>query len=104
MAGTATPTPTRRSHTQLSRSDVSEEWLAGLDQPSSPDGVDRPALGPREIGSASEDDEMTTSKQSQPAARRRGELHRAIGDRQVGKAIGARRRLNALPLRPGRGS
>jgi hypothetical protein len=34
MAGTATPTPTRRSHTQLSRSDVAEEWLAGSDQPS----------------------------------------------------------------------
>ena len=31
MAGTATPTPTRRSHTQLSRADVTEEWLAGSD-------------------------------------------------------------------------
>ena len=47
---------------------------------------------------------MTTSKQSQPAARRRGELHRADGDRQVAQFMGARRRLNALPLRPGRGS
>ena len=46
---------------------------------------------------------MTTSKQSQPAARRRGELHHANGDRQVAQSIGARRRLNALPLRPGRG-
>ena len=44
---------------------------------------------------------MTTSKQSQPAAGRRGELHRANGDRQVGQAIGARRRLNVLPLRAG---
>jgi hypothetical protein len=32
---------------------------------------------------------MSTSKQSQPAARRRGELHRADGNRQVGHAIGA---------------
>jgi hypothetical protein len=31
MAGTATSTPTRRSHTQLSRADVTEEWLAGSD-------------------------------------------------------------------------
>ena len=46
---------------------------------------------------------MTTSRQSQPAARRRGELHHANGDRQVAQSIGARRRLNALPLRPGRG-
>jgi hypothetical protein len=51
--------------------------------------VDRPALGPREIERASEEDEMSTGKQPQPAARRRGELHRAIGDRQVGHAIGA---------------
>ena len=34
---------------------------------------------------------MTTSKQSQPAARRRGELHHANGDRQVAQAMGARR-------------
>jgi hypothetical protein len=47
---------------------------------------------------------MSTSKQSQPAARRRGELHRAIGDRQVAQSMGARRRLKALPLRAGRGS
>lgn len=64
----------------------------------------RPALGPRQIDSASEEDEMTTGKQSQPAARRRGELHYANGDRQVAQVMGARRRLNALPLRPGRGS
>jgi hypothetical protein len=32
MAGTATPT--RRSHTQLSRSDVAEEWLAASDHQS----------------------------------------------------------------------
>jgi hypothetical protein len=32
MAGTATPT--RRSHTQLSRSDVAEEWLAAPDHQS----------------------------------------------------------------------
>jgi hypothetical protein len=32
---------------------------------------------------------MSTSKRSQPAARRRGELHRADGNRQVGHAIGA---------------
>jgi hypothetical protein len=31
MAGTATPTPTRRSHAQLSRAHVTEEWLAGSD-------------------------------------------------------------------------
>jgi hypothetical protein len=31
MPGTATPTPTRRSHTQLSQSDVAEEWLAASD-------------------------------------------------------------------------
>jgi hypothetical protein len=47
---------------------------------------------------------MTAGKRSQPAARRRGELHRANGDRQVAQSMGARRRLNALPLRPGRGS
>jgi hypothetical protein len=47
---------------------------------------------------------MTTSKQSQPAARRRGELHHANGDRQVAQFMGARRHLNALRLRPGRGS
>jgi hypothetical protein len=47
---------------------------------------------------------MTTGKRSQPAARRRGELHRANGDRQVAQFMGARRRLNALPLRPGRGA
>jgi hypothetical protein len=47
---------------------------------------------------------MTTSKRSQPAARRRGELHRANGDRRVAQAMGARRRLNALPLRAGLGS
>jgi hypothetical protein len=44
---------------------------------------------------------MTTGKRSQPAARRRGELHRANGDRQVAQAMGARRRLNALPFRAG---
>jgi hypothetical protein len=47
---------------------------------------------------------MTTSKQSQRPARRRGELHRANGDRRVAQALGARRRLNALPLRAGLGS
>lgn len=36
MAGTATATPTRRSHAQLSRSDVAEEWLAGSDLRPSP--------------------------------------------------------------------
>jgi hypothetical protein len=36
---------------------------------------------------------MSTSKQSQPAARRRGELHRADGNRQVGHAIGAPGRI-----------
>jgi hypothetical protein len=36
---------------------------------------------------------MSTSKQSQPAARRRGELHRADGNRQVGQAIGAPGRI-----------
>ena len=44
---------------------------------------------------------MSTSEQSQPAARRRGELHRSNGDRQVGQVMGARRRLNVLPLRAG---
>lgn len=34
---------------------------------------------------------MSTSKQSQAAARRRGELHRADGDRRVAQAMGARR-------------
>ncbi len=47
---------------------------------------------------------MTPSKRSQPAARRRGELHRANGDRQVARAMGARRHLNTLPLRAGPGS
>jgi hypothetical protein len=51
--------------------------------------VGRPALEPSQIERASEEDEMSTSKQSQPAARRRGELHRADGNRQVGHAIGA---------------
>jgi hypothetical protein len=36
---------------------------------------------------------MSTSKQSQPAARRRGELHRADGNRQVGHVIGAPGRI-----------
>ena len=36
---------------------------------------------------------MSTGKQSQPAARRRGELHRADGNRQVGHAIGAPGRI-----------
>jgi hypothetical protein len=36
---------------------------------------------------------MSAKKQSQPAARRRGGLHRAHGDRQVGQAITARRHL-----------
>jgi hypothetical protein len=47
---------------------------------------------------------MTAGKRSQPAARRRGELHRANGDRQVAQSMGARRRLNALAHRPGRAS
>jgi hypothetical protein len=38
---------------------------------------------------------MTASKQSQPAARRRGELHHADGDRRVSLTIGAHRHLNA---------
>jgi hypothetical protein len=46
----------------------------------------------------------TSSKRSRPAARRRGELHRANGDRQVAQAMGAHRRLSALPLRAGLGS
>jgi hypothetical protein len=36
MAGAATATPTRRSHGQLSRSDLAEEWLAGSDHQPSP--------------------------------------------------------------------
>jgi hypothetical protein len=36
---------------------------------------------------------MSTSKQSQPEARRRGELHRADGNRQVGHAVGAPGRI-----------
>ena len=36
---------------------------------------------------------MSTGKQSQPAARRRGELHRADGNRQVGHAVGAPGRI-----------
>ena len=51
---------------------------------------------------------MTTSKQSQPAARRRGELHRANGDRQVAQVVQTIRRrhlnLNTLPLRANPGS
>ena len=43
---------------------------------------------------------MSTSKQSQPAARRRGELHRADGNRQVGHAMGALGRI-ALGMREG---
>jgi hypothetical protein len=43
---------------------------------------------------------MSTSKQSQPPARRRGELHRADGNRQVGHAIGAPGRI-ALGTRAG---
>jgi hypothetical protein len=129
MAGTATPTQTERPQARLQRSDRAEEWLAASDlQPISADSpipphddavgrlegalaeqdrrrrVGRPARAPRQIDSASEEDEMTTSKRSQPAARRRGELHRANGDRQVARAMGARRRLNALPLRAGPGS
>jgi hypothetical protein len=49
---------------------------------------------------------MSTSKQSQSAARRRGELQRANGDRHVAQTIRARRHLtrrhlNTLPLRAG---
>ena len=36
MAGTATPTRTRRSQAQLPRSDRAEEWLAGSDLRPSP--------------------------------------------------------------------
>jgi hypothetical protein len=36
---------------------------------------------------------MTAGKQFQPAARRRGELHRADGNRQVGHAVGAPGRI-----------
>ena len=42
---------------------------------------------------------MSTSKQFQPAARRRGELHRADGDRQVGQAMGARRAAMTREMR-----
>jgi hypothetical protein len=38
---------------------------------------------------------MTASKQSQPAARRRGELHHAGGDRRVSLQIEADRHQNA---------
>jgi hypothetical protein len=41
---------------------------------------------------------MSTNKQSQSAARRRGELHHATGDRQVGQAIRARHQLIRRPL------
>ena len=44
---------------------------------------------------------MSTSKQSQPAARRRGELHRADGNRQVGHAIGAPGRIALGTTRAG---
>lgn len=36
MAGAATPTPTRRSHAQLRRSGLAEEWPAGSDLQPSP--------------------------------------------------------------------
>jgi hypothetical protein len=46
---------------------------------------------------------MSASKQSQAAARRRGELHRADGDRRVAQAMGARRAGDKGTLRrPGR--
>jgi hypothetical protein len=38
MAGTVTPTPTRRSQAQLPRSDLAQEWLAGSDLQPSPAG------------------------------------------------------------------
>ena len=50
----------------------------------------------------SEEDEMTAGKRSQPAARRRGELHRADGNRQVGHAIGAASRMTREMRRRGR--
>jgi hypothetical protein len=37
---------------------------------------------------------MTTSKPSERAARRRGGLHRAAGDRRVAQTLAASRRLN----------
>jgi hypothetical protein len=37
---------------------------------------------------------MTAGKRSQPAARRRGELHDADGDRRVALALEAHRHLN----------
>jgi hypothetical protein len=43
---------------------------------------------------------MSIGKRSQPAARRRGELHRADGNRQVGHTIGASGRI-ALGTRAG---
>jgi hypothetical protein len=43
----------------------------------------------------------TASKLSQRAARRRGELHRADGDRRVGQTIAADHRLSPRP--PGSG-
>jgi hypothetical protein len=39
------------------------------------------------------------TKQSQPAARRRGELHRAHGDRRVAQAMGARRAAMTKDMR-----
>jgi hypothetical protein len=73
-------------------------WLEWIDQR-----WDR-GLGPREIDSASEEDEMTptASKPSERAARRRGELHPADGDRRVAQTIAARPRLSPRPLGPGR--
>ena len=43
-----------------------------------------------------------TTKQSQPAARRRGELHRANGDRRVAQAMGARRAATTRGHAPSR--
>ena len=44
---------------------------------------------------------MTAGERSQPAARRRGELHRADANRQVGHAIGAPGRIAPGMLRAG---
>jgi hypothetical protein len=78
-------------------------WLEWIDQH-----CDR-GLRPREIDSASEEDEMTStaskpseSKPSERVARRRGELHRADGDRRVAQTIAARPRLSPRPSGPGR--
>ena len=57
----------------------------------------------RHRGHAGIEELMTVGKSSERAARRRGEMHRAGGDRRVAQTIAARHRLRLSPRPSGSG-